>query len=145
MRLRRVGRMPLVSPRLWWRRLVFWVGAVVVACVAVAFAQAANWVAGQFLHVIAGRAWLAFVIAPTGLVTCFLLTRHVFPGAQGSGIPQTIAEEIQSQERERHGKGGKNEEPPITLNRIDDLGGIAEQQPPTGEWRLYPYAEKAEK
>jgi H+/Cl- antiporter ClcA len=91
MRLRRVGRMPLVSPRLWWRRVVFWVGALLVACVAVAFAQSANWAGNLFLHMIAGRPWLAFVIAPAGLALAFLLTRHVFPGAQGSGIPQTIA------------------------------------------------------
>jgi H+/Cl- antiporter ClcA len=71
--------------------VVFWVGAVVVACMAVAFAQAANWAGGLFLHVIAGRPWLPFIIAPAGLTLCFLLTRHVFPGAQGSGIPQTIA------------------------------------------------------
>jgi H+/Cl- antiporter ClcA len=86
-----MGRMPLISPRLWWRRVVFWVGAVVVACMAVAFAQAANWAGGLFLDVIAGRPWLPFIIAPTGLTLCVLLTRYVFPGAQGSGIPQTIA------------------------------------------------------
>jgi H+/Cl- antiporter ClcA len=86
-----MARMPLISPRLWWRRVVFWVGAVVVACMAVAFAQAANWAGGLFLHLIAGRPWLPFIIAPTGLTLCVLLTRHVFPGAQGSGIPQTIA------------------------------------------------------
>jgi hypothetical protein len=33
-RLRRVDRMPLVSPRLWWRRVVVWVGAVSVAAAA---------------------------------------------------------------------------------------------------------------
>jgi H+/Cl- antiporter ClcA len=90
-RLRRLGRMPLVSPRLWWRRVVFWVGAILVAAVAVEFAQAANWAAGLFVHVIEGRAWLAFIIAPVGLTASFLLTQYVFPGAQGSGIPQTIA------------------------------------------------------
>jgi H+/Cl- antiporter ClcA len=41
--------------------------------------------------VIEGRAWLAFIIAPVGLTASFLLTQYVFPGAQGSGIPQTIA------------------------------------------------------
>ncbi len=91
MRLRRMGRMPLISPRLWWRRVVFWVGAVLVASVAVGFARAADWATGLFLHLIAGHAWLAFAIAPAGLALSFLLTRHVFPGAQGSGIPQTIA------------------------------------------------------
>ena len=91
MRLRRIGRMPLISPRLWWRRVVFWVGALLVAVVAVEFAQAANWASALFLQLTAGRGWLAFIIAPVGLTVSFLLTRHVFPGAQGSGIPQTIA------------------------------------------------------
>jgi H+/Cl- antiporter ClcA len=91
MRLRRMARMPLVSPRLWWRRVVFWVGAVLVAAVAVGFAKAADWAGGLFLHFAAFHLWLPFVIAPAGLAIAFLLTRHVFPGAQGSGIPQTIA------------------------------------------------------
>jgi H+/Cl- antiporter ClcA len=90
-RLRRLGRMPLVSPRLWWRRVVFWVGAVLVAAVAVGFAKAADMASGLFLQVIAGHVWLPFIIAPAGLAIAFLLTRHVFPGAQGSGVPQTIA------------------------------------------------------
>jgi H+/Cl- antiporter ClcA len=86
-----MGRMPLISPRLWLRRMVFWVGAVLVACVAIAFAQAADWAGMLFLHVSSGRVWPAFVIAPAGLTVAFLLTQRVFPGAQGSGIPQTIA------------------------------------------------------
>jgi H+/Cl- antiporter ClcA len=91
MRLRRMGRMPLISPRLWWRRVVFWVGAIVVAAVAVGFAAAADWAGDLFIRVIAGHSWLPFILAPVGLTLSFLLTRHVFPGAQGSGIPQTIA------------------------------------------------------
>jgi H+/Cl- antiporter ClcA len=90
-RLRRMGRMPLVSPRLWWRRVVFWVGAVLVATVAVAFAKAADRAGGLFLHFAAGHHWLPYLIAPAGLTIAFLLTQYVFPGAQGSGIPQTIA------------------------------------------------------
>ena len=90
-RWRRMGRMPLVSPRLWWRRVVFWVGAILVATVAVGFAKAADWAGGLFLHVVAGHAWLPYIIAPAGLSMAFLLTQYVFPGAQGSGIPQTIA------------------------------------------------------
>jgi H+/Cl- antiporter ClcA len=91
MRLRRIGRMPLVSPRLWWRRVVFWVGAVLVAAVAVGFAKASDFAGGLFLRVAADHVWLPFVIAPAGLTIAFLLTKHVFPGAQGSGIPQAIA------------------------------------------------------
>ncbi|WP_428490839.1 chloride channel protein [Rhodopila sp.] len=91
MRLRRMGRMPLVSPRLWWRRVVFWVGAVLVAAVAVGFARASDWAGGLFLHFAALYPWLPFIIAPAGLAIAFVLTQRVFPGAQGSGIPQTIA------------------------------------------------------
>src|SRR5580658_1796069 len=91
MRLRRMGRMPLVSPRLWWRRVVFWVGADLVETVDVGFDKAADWAGGLFLHFAAGHVWWPYAIAPAGLAIAFLLTRHVFPGAQGSGIPQTIA------------------------------------------------------
>jgi H+/Cl- antiporter ClcA len=91
MQLRRMGRMPLVSPRQWWRRVVFWVGAVVVATVAVGFAKASDMASALFVHAVAGHVWLPFIVAPVGLTIAFLLTRHVFPGAQGSGIPQTIA------------------------------------------------------
>ncbi|WP_254073358.1 chloride channel protein, partial [Acidisphaera sp. S103] len=80
-----------MSPRLWWRRVVFWVGAVLVAAVAVGFAKAADFAGGLFVQYTAGHVWLPFIIAPAGLTIAFLLTRRVFPGAQGSGIPQTIA------------------------------------------------------
>ena len=35
--------------------------------------------------------WLALIISPAGLVLSVWLTQKVFPGAQGSGIPQVIA------------------------------------------------------
>lgn len=90
-RLRRLSRLPLVSPRLWLRRLVFWSGAVLVSVVAIGFAAGADQASRLFLKAISGHAWLAFLLAPAGLVASVLLTRHVFPGAQGSGIPQVIA------------------------------------------------------
>jgi H+/Cl- antiporter ClcA len=90
-RLRRWTRMPLVSPRQWLRRLVFWSGAVVIAAVAIGFADLANRASDFFVRLQAPRPWVAFIICPAGLVVSFLLTRHVFPGAQGSGIPQVIA------------------------------------------------------
>ena len=90
-RLRRLARLPLISPRQWLRRLVFWVGAVAVALVAIGFAALANAASDLFVRFQAPRPWVAFIICPAGLVASFLLTRHVFPGAQGSGIPQVIA------------------------------------------------------
>lgn len=88
---RRLRRLPLISPRLWVRRLVFWMGSILVALTAIAFAAAANWAADLFLHAQAPRPWIAFIICPVGIGLSFLLTQHVFPGAQGSGIPQVIA------------------------------------------------------
>jgi H+/Cl- antiporter ClcA len=73
------------------RRLVFWAGCIVVALVAIAFAALANAASDLFLQLQAPRPWIAFLICPAGLTASFLLTRHVFPGAQGSGIPQVIA------------------------------------------------------
>jgi H+/Cl- antiporter ClcA len=90
-RLSRLRRMPLVSPRQWYRRLVFWAGAVAVAAIAIAFADLANLASDSFVRFQAPRPWVAFIVCPIGLIVSVLLTRHVFPGAQGSGIPQVIA------------------------------------------------------
>jgi H+/Cl- antiporter ClcA len=90
-RLRRMGRLPLVSPRLWLRRFVFWLGAVLVAVVAIGFASAADSAGALFHHMVQPRPWLVFILAPGGLALCVAMTRSVFPGAQGSGIPQVIA------------------------------------------------------
>ena len=55
------------------------------------FAKLADGAGQVFEWAVAGRSWLPFLIAPAGLVVSVLLTRTVFPGAQGSGIPQVIA------------------------------------------------------
>jgi H+/Cl- antiporter ClcA len=90
-RLRHAKRMPLLSPRLWRRRVLTWVGAILVALVAIGFARLADVAMGGFEHVLAGRKFLILALAPAGLALSVWLTRRVFPGAQGSGIPQTIA------------------------------------------------------
>ena len=73
------------------RHTAFWVGAVVVGGVALAFASLADSAGSLFTAMIAGRPWLPFLLAPGGLALSVLLTRTIFPGAQGSGIPQVIA------------------------------------------------------
>jgi H+/Cl- antiporter ClcA len=90
-RLRRMARMPLISPRQWLRRLVFWIGALLVAVVAIGFASAADAAGQLFLHFATPHPWIVFILAPAGLALSVTLTRRVFPGAQGSGIPQVIA------------------------------------------------------
>jgi H+/Cl- antiporter ClcA len=88
---RRLRRSPLLSVRLWKRRVAFWLGAILVSLVAIVFAWAANLSDATFHHSLTISPYLALAIAPTGLALSVLLTRHVFPGAQGSGIPQVIA------------------------------------------------------
>jgi H+/Cl- antiporter ClcA len=89
--LRAWRQLPLTSPRLWARRLAFWLGAIMVALVAIAFADLADGAQSGFSAVTRGHPWLALVISPVGLALSVLLTQRVFPGAQGSGIPQVIA------------------------------------------------------
>ncbi|HTI01240.1 MAG TPA: chloride channel protein [Acidisoma sp.] len=84
-------QLPLTSPRLWTRRLAFWAGAGLVALVAIAFARLADGAQDLFNFATAGRSWLVLIIAPCGFALSVYLTRTVFPGAQGSGIPQVMA------------------------------------------------------
>jgi H+/Cl- antiporter ClcA len=88
---RRLKRSPLLSVRIWSRRLVFWVGAIAVSLVAIAFAAAANLSDATFHRALAVSPYFPLLLAPAGLGFSVWLTRTVFPGAQGSGIPQVIA------------------------------------------------------
>ena len=73
------------------RHMAFWVGAVVVGVVALAFAKLADLAGAWFVDILALGWWIPFLLAPAGLTLSVLLTRRFFPGAQGSGIPQVIA------------------------------------------------------
>jgi H+/Cl- antiporter ClcA len=88
---RRLRRSPLLSVRLWKRRIAFWLGAILVSLVAIAFAWAANLSDALFHRGVSVSPYIALAISPAGLAVSVLLTRHVFPGSQGSGIPQVIA------------------------------------------------------
>jgi len=71
-------------------RLVLWGGALAVGVVGVGFAWAANRAQDLFQHLMISP-WVALALTPAGFVFATWLTRVVFPGAQGSGIPQAIA------------------------------------------------------
>jgi H+/Cl- antiporter ClcA len=81
----------MFSRREWTRRLVFWAGALVVCLVAIVFARAATAADAVFHAAVGWSRYLPLVMTPAGLALSVLLTRRVFPGAQGSGIPQVIA------------------------------------------------------
>ncbi|MGE5171508.1 MAG: chloride channel protein [Rudaea sp.] len=91
LRIARRARHVWLSPSLWNRRLVFLVGSVLVGLVSVAFSVLAT-VANDLVHALLGVSQFApFVVAPAGFAAISYVGTRYFPGAQGSGIPQTIA------------------------------------------------------
>jgi len=88
--LKKTGR-DLLSPDAWKTRIVFWTGAVTVGLVAAAFAFAAEIANDWFHDMIDYWVFAPLVVCPLGLAVVAYLTQNVFPGSQGSGIPQSIA------------------------------------------------------
>lgn len=84
-------RVSLRSRRLWLRHLLFWGGAVGVGLAATAFAFASDYAHILFAQVLAVSPWLPLFITPLTLGGVAALTQRYFKGAEGSGIPQTIA------------------------------------------------------
>ena len=93
-------RLIWLSAKHWRMRVVFWGGAIAVGVISVAFAWAANRAQDLFHHILLSP-WEALALTPAGFVFCAWLTRSVFPGAQGSGIPQAIAARHMSDEGAR--------------------------------------------
>jgi H+/Cl- antiporter ClcA len=88
--LRRSGYM-WRSPRLWRRRLIFWLGAVVVGLAAAGFAAVSDWAQAVFAALRLQSVWWASAATIAGFILCAEITRRFVPGARGSGIPQAIA------------------------------------------------------
>ncbi len=87
----RRSRRRLFSFKAWRLRLVFWVGALIVGIVAVIFAKMADLADHSFTRLLDDYPLLPFILTPAGLMLISWLMRKYFPGANGSGIPQTIA------------------------------------------------------
>ena len=88
--LRRFGSL-WRSPRLWRRRIAFWIGAVLVGLAAAGFASISDWALHGFFMLREASLPLASVATVVGFAICGYLTKQYFPGARGSGIPQAIA------------------------------------------------------
>ena len=80
-----------LSVRDWKTRLIFWSGALAVGVLAALFAEASNRMIGWHARLMQGSPYWAFLVSPLVLMTVVFVTRHLFPGSQGSGIPQAIA------------------------------------------------------
>jgi H+/Cl- antiporter ClcA len=89
--LLRRGRHAWLSPRLWLRRILLWVGAVSVGVAAIVFALGAEYANDLHQRMVSISVLLPFVVGPAGLAFVVWATRRFVPGSQGSGIPQTIA------------------------------------------------------
>ncbi len=89
--LSRFFRYPGLSLRVIRHRFLFWSGAVTVALAAMLFAKASVLGNGLFSILIKGHPFFVFVITPAAFACILWLTRRVFAGAEGSGIPQAVA------------------------------------------------------
>lgn len=78
------------KPHLWRMRFVFWGGAIMVGLVAAVFALLAEQADDLFRQLIQYNAYLPLLITPAGFVLTVFITRKIFSGAEGSGIPQTL-------------------------------------------------------
>ncbi len=86
----RRARHRFFKPAQWRSRLIFWLGAVLVGVAAAVFALLGEHADRFYRDYVASSAWLPFVVTPLGLMAAAWVTRVFFPGAEGSGIPQTL-------------------------------------------------------
>lgn len=87
----RRSRRKFLSIRAWRVRLLFWSGAFLVGLVCALFALLSEQADQMFRTQAALNPLLPLVLTPLGLLAIAWLTRNLFPGSQGSGIPQAIA------------------------------------------------------
>ena len=89
-RLKQIARRLVPSP-VWHQRLLFWLSAIIVGSVSVGFGAGVDWSIRLFRTITTPHPLIVFALCPIGLATVVFVTRRVFPGAQGSGIPQAMA------------------------------------------------------
>jgi len=90
-RIRHLRRSARVRTTHWRRTLIYWAAAVVVGLVAVVFASSADQAMSLRQRLVDWDPWIMLAVTPAGLAFSTWATRKWFRGAQGSGIPQTIA------------------------------------------------------
>ena len=81
----------LLSRRAWKRRFAFWFGAILLGGIAAGFALMADFANITFGRWVTELPYLPFILTPLGFTLISISTNSLFPNAQGSGIPQTIA------------------------------------------------------
>jgi H+/Cl- antiporter ClcA len=94
-------RMLRTASARWQRRAIFLLGGVVIGAAAVALALLADLAQEAFRLLLAKSRYAVLVVTPLGFMLSAFLTIRLFPGAQGSGIPQAIAARHLSDQAER--------------------------------------------
>lgn len=82
------------SLSLWRPRLVFWIGALAIGVISVAFARMADYVQKLFGSMTHSGEWsflLPLIVTPLVFMISSYVAGKYFPNSQGSGIPQAIA------------------------------------------------------
>lgn len=81
----------IVDFNAWHGRLVVWLAAITAGFIVVMFAKATEYAIDYFFVWQQAFWWLPLLITPIGGLAIVWVTNRWFPGAGGSGIPQTIA------------------------------------------------------
>lgn len=80
-----------LSPRRWHRRILLVIAGLVTGALAIGFAVGAEMAITAHRELMREHPALTLFIAPTGFALLAWLSQRLFPGTEGSGIPQTIA------------------------------------------------------
>jgi chloride channel protein, CIC family len=107
--LARLRRRQMAYRHLWLGRFIFWGGAVGIGMLGVLFAKLVDVGVHELKQLTTQYPFWPFIIAPLGGACIVWLTRKYFPGAEGSGIPQVMAEMA------RHGERHKPARPLLSL------------------------------
>jgi H+/Cl- antiporter ClcA len=81
----------LMSVTTWRRRVLFWGGGIAVGLVCVLFAFLCDSVDYKFSALADQYPYAPFFITPLGFMVIVYIMRNMFPGSEGSGIPQVMA------------------------------------------------------
>ena len=89
-RTRRLSRRQLGTVQDWKLRVVFWVGALLVGLLTVAFAWVTEQAFQVFVSLEQRSPLIPLVLTPAGMVFIAWVMRHMGSESQGSGIPQVL-------------------------------------------------------
>lgn len=89
--------------RPWRQNIAFWIGAILVGLVALAFAHLADLASATFHGVVEHSQWWPWLICPVGFAALSWLTQGALKNTRGSGIPQVIVALTVRSSRTRNG------------------------------------------